>query len=166
MAAAHGYNDGEKLSFDQALTNLKEIITSTDLPVTIDLEGGYRSNPNEVQSAVIKVLEAGAVGINFEEQIIKGEELYSIEEQFTRTKAVRETTEYTSILIFINARTDIFLKAAPVDHNNNLLEETIHRAIAYAQSGTNGFFVPGLKDARHIEKLCEVSPIPSPIPHS
>ena len=31
---------------------------------------------------------------------------------------------------------------------------------AYAESGANGFFIPGLRNAKHIEKLCELSPLP------
>lgn len=40
VAAANGFQDGEKLSFDLALANLERIVRSVDLPVTIDLEGG------------------------------------------------------------------------------------------------------------------------------
>jgi 2-methylisocitrate lyase-like PEP mutase family enzyme len=160
VAAAHGYEDGEKLSFALVLANLKRIIASVDLPVTVDLEGGYGHSPTELQETVKKVIEAGAVGINFEDQIINGEELYSIEDQCIRIKAVREAAERTSIPIFINARTDIFLKAAPANHNDSHLEEAIRRASAYAESGASGFFVPGLSDAEQIGKLCERSPLP------
>ena len=44
VAAAHGYEDGEKLPFDLALANLKRIIASVNLPVTMDLESGYGTN--------------------------------------------------------------------------------------------------------------------------
>ena len=72
MAAAHGYDDGEKLPFDLVLANIQRIIASVNLPVTIDLEGGYGKSPAEVQENVKKIIEAGAVGINFEDQIIDG----------------------------------------------------------------------------------------------
>ncbi len=160
VAAAHGYEDGEKITFDLALANLKRIIASVDLPVTIDLEGGYGRNPQEVQETVAKVIEAGAVGINVEDQIIGQEKLYSIEDQCARIKAAREVVEHASIPLFINPRTDIFLKADSVPHNDNHLEEAIERAAAYAEAGANGFFAPGLKDAQYIEKLCELSPLP------
>lgn len=160
VAASHGYEDGEKLPFDLALANLRRIIASVNLPVTVDLEGGYGKSPTEGQETTTKVIEAGAVGINFEDQIIGGQELYSIEEQCPRINAVREAAEHLSIPIFINARTDIFFKADPANHNDNHLKEAIHRACAYAESGASGFFVPGLKDTKLIEKLCRLSPIP------
>ena len=69
VAASHGLEDGEQLSFDQVLANLERIIASVNLPVTVDLEGGYGQKPAEVQENVIKIIQAGAVGINFEDQI-------------------------------------------------------------------------------------------------
>ncbi|MDQ3754248.1 MAG: isocitrate lyase/phosphoenolpyruvate mutase family protein [Acidobacteriota bacterium] len=160
VAAAHGYDDGENLSFDLALANLRRIIASVDLPVTIDLESGYGHSPLQVQETVTQVIETGAVGINFEDQIIGGEELYSIEDQCARLKAARAAAEQASIPLFINARTDVFLKSNPAHHDESHLEEAIHRASAYATSGASGFFAPGLRDAQQIEKLCELSPIP------
>jgi 2-methylisocitrate lyase-like PEP mutase family enzyme len=160
VAAAHGYTDGEKLPFDLVLANLQRIIASVDLPVTIDLEGGYGQSPVQVQESVTKVIEAGAVGINFEDQIVGEEGLYSIEDQCARIKAARAAAEHASIHVFINARTDVFLKSNPAHHDDNHLEEAIRRASAYAESGASGFFAPGLRNAKHIEKLCELSPIP------
>src|SRR5688572_25396847 len=123
VAAAHGYDDGEKLPFDLVLANLQRIFESVDLPVTIDLEGGYGQSPMQVQETVTEVIKAGAVGINFEDQIVGGEGLYSIEDQCARIKAIRKAAEHTSIPIFINARTDVFLKSNPADHDDNHLEE-------------------------------------------
>lgn len=160
VAAAHGYEDGEKLPFDLVLKNLKRIIASVNLPVTIDLEGGYGHSPTQVKETVTKVIETGAVGINVEDQIIGRDELYSIEDQCARLKAIREAAELSSVPLFINARTDIFFKAGPANHNDDLLEESIRRANAYAESGASGFFVPGLREAKHIERLCKLSPLP------
>lgn len=158
VAAAQGYDDGEKLPFDFVLANIQRIIASVDIPVTIDLEGGYGKSPTEVKENVIKIIETGAVGINFEDQIVNGEGLYSIEDQCARIRAIREAAKHAEIPIFINARTDLFFKTDTA--NNDLLENALVRASAYAESGANGFFVPGLKDAKYIEKLCERSPIP------
>lgn len=36
VAAAHGYDDGEKLPFDLVLANVQRIIASVDIPVTIE----------------------------------------------------------------------------------------------------------------------------------
>ena len=156
VAAAHGYEDGEKIPFDLVLANLKRILACVDLPVTLDLEGGYGQNPKEIQETITKVIEAGAVGINFEDQIVDHEGLYSIEDQYKRIQAIRDVADH----LFINARTDLFLKADPSHHGDALVEEALHRANTYEEAGANGFFAPGLQDIKLIEKLCALSPLP------
>lgn len=160
VAAAHGYEDGEKLPFDLVLANLQRIIANVDLPVTIDLEGGYGQCGAEIQQTVVKVIQAGAVGINFEDQVIGSDAMYAVEDQCVRIKALSLISEQMSIPLFINARTDIFLKAAIETHSDHHLKEAMYRASAYAEAGANGFFVPGLCNIKTIEKLCAHSPIP------
>lgn len=122
VAAAHGYDDGEKLPFDMVLANIQRIIASVDVPITIDFEGGYGKSPTKIQENVLKVIQAGAVGINFEDQIVNGEGLYSIEDQCTRISAIREVAKHAEIPIFINARTDLFFKTDSTSHQGVLMK--------------------------------------------
>jgi 2-methylisocitrate lyase-like PEP mutase family enzyme len=160
VAAANGFADGEELSMELALENAKRIGANVTLPVTLDFEGGYTESIEELKTNIEKVIEAGAVGINFEDQIVAGDSLYSIEEQSARIAAVRATAESRSIPLFINARTDIFLKTYPAVHTDEQLDEAIARAEAYAKAGASGFFAPGLRDPEMIKSLCERSPLP------
>lgn len=156
IANAHGYLDGETLLFELVLANLERIVANVDLPVTIDIESGYGKTPLEVQKTVAKIIAAGSVGINIEDQIIGGDGLYSCGDQCARIKAIRELT----MPIFINVRTDIFFKQPIETHNDQHLEEALFRAQSYAEAGADGIFVPGLQDERLIKTLCELSPIP------
>jgi 2-methylisocitrate lyase-like PEP mutase family enzyme len=160
VAAAHGFGDRENLPFERVLLNLQEIIAAVDLPVTLDMESGYRKNPDELKETVGQVIAAGAVGINFEDQIIGSEGLYSIEEQSKRIAAVRKAADEAGIPFFINARTDIFLKSPAAEHNEAKLKEAIERSKAYANAGASGFFAPGLRDAKLIGSLTEAVALP------
>ena len=160
VALAHGYEDGEKIPLELVVANAERIIRSVSLPVSIDFESGYGSTPDAVQASVAKIVEAGAVGINFEDQIVGGSGLYTIEAQSARIAAVRRAAEQAGVPLFINARTDIFLKSKPADHTDEHLAEAVDRAAAYAGAGANGFFAPGLGDAAAIETLCNRSPLP------
>ena len=160
VAAANGFEDGQKMPFELALVNLERIVENVELPVTIDLEGGYATDLSELKDNIRKVLEAGAVGINFEDQIIGGDGLYDIEAQCARIEAIRETAEKASIPLFINARTDVFLKTYPAEHNQAQLDEAVRRATAYAEAGASGLFSPGLRDIKLIKELCERVPVP------
>ena len=160
VAAANGFNDGQELPFDLAIANLERIVKNVNLPVSIDLEGGYATEHAELKGNIKRMIAAGAVGINFEDRIIGGEGLYSITEQGARIEAICEAAGETLIPVFINARTDVFLKTYPAKHNEAQVEEAVQRANAYARSGASGLFAPGLRDPELIKKLCELSPIP------
>lgn len=81
-------------------------------------------------------------------------------DQSARIKAIREASDRASVAFFVNARTDIFLKAPPEEHNEKHLEEAIRRSHAYAEAGARGFFAAGLRNPSYIERLCKQSPLP------
>ena len=70
VAVANGFDDGEKIPFDLVLSNLFRITSSVDLPVSLDFEGGYARDPKRVGANVAKAIEAGAIGINFEDRVV------------------------------------------------------------------------------------------------
>lgn len=159
VAAANGFADGENLPFEFALTNLERIVASVELPVTIDFEGGYSNEISELKENIEQIIAAGAVGINFEDQIVGGDGIYEIDEQSKRIAAIRETAERAGIPLFINARTDIFLQNY-AEYDETHLEKAMRRAEFYTSSGASGFFAPGLRNPEFIKTLCESTPIP------
>ncbi|MGB0411519.1 MAG: isocitrate lyase/PEP mutase family protein [Pikeienuella sp.] len=156
VALAHGFQDGEQMPRPLALDNIKRIAAATDLPVTADLEGGYDVGTEIVEETARLAIEAGAVGFNFEDQIVGGSGLHDIETQQERIKAARAGAPEA----FLNARTDIFLKAAPETHDAAMLAEAIERAKAYRDAGASGFFAPGLVDEALIARLVENGGLP------
>jgi len=160
VAMAQGYSDGEQIPLDLALDNVSRIIAAVDLPVTMDLEGGYGVETDTVARTVSRAVATGIVGFNFEDQIVNGNGLHDIDTQSSRIKAARKSADVDSVLPFINARTDLFLKAKPDTHTESMLNEAIERAKAYEQAGADGFFAPGLADEKLIATLCEKTNLP------
>lgn len=157
VAAANGYSDAEALPLDLALGNARRIVGAVDLPVSIDFEGGYAVAPDAVASNVAVLAATGAVGCNFEDQVIGGSGMHAPEVQAARIAAIRATTGPD---FFINARTDTFLQAAPETHDAAKVDDAIARAHAYAAAGASGFFVPGLADLDLLARVCRESPLP------
>ena len=157
VAMANGFGDGEMLPMDFALANAKRIVDAVDVPVTVDFEGGYAADPADAGRNVARLAATGAIGCNFEDQVVGGEGLYPIAAQAERVAAVREAVGSD---FFINCRTDLFLKAPQETHDEAMLEEAIARVRAYAEAGANGFFVPMLGDLEMLRRLCGESPIP------
>lgn len=160
VAAANGYADGEDLPMDLAIANLERVVRAVELPVTLDFEGGYAADGGGLRKNIGRVIEAGAVGINFEDRVVKGEGIYDIETQSERIAAIRGAADDHDIPLFINARTDLYLKTEPAEHDAALLEEAVARAKAYAAAGASGFFAPGMWKETDIRTLCKESPLP------
>ncbi len=142
VADAHGWPDGEQVPLDFALANAARIVAAVDLPVTVDFESGYAIEPEAVEANLRRLADTGAVGCNFEDQVIGGEGLHPTDAQCRRIAAARRGA---GDAFFINARTDLFLKSR--DHDWSLVDQVIERGKAFADSGASGFFVPRFERA-------------------
>ena len=157
VAAAHGFSDAEALPLDLAMANAARVAAAVELPVTIDFEGGYAVEPGLLAANMKRLAATGAVGCNFEDQMVGGEGLHPIERQAERIRAARAAVGSD---FFINARTDIFLKAKQDSHDEAKVDAALERSAAYADAGASGFFAPGLADLRLLARLCARSPLP------
>lgn len=157
VAMANGFGDGQQLPIDFALANAKRIVDAIELPVTVDFEGAYSDDPAEGARNIARLAATGAVGCNFEDQIVGSEGLHPIPVQAERIAAARQVVGAD---FFINARTDLFLKAPQETHDEAMLVEAIARVRAYAEAGASSFFVPMLGDLALLRRLCGESPIP------
>src|SRR5947209_20116425 len=155
VADANGWPDGQQVPIDFALANAKRIVEAVELPVTVDFEGAYSTDPEEGGRNVARLAQTGAVGCNFEDQVVGGAGLHSLSLQRSRIEAIRRAV---GDQFFINARTDLFLKTQTYD--DALVDQVIERGKAFADAGASGFFVPRLSDPRQIERVVAEVPLP------
>jgi 2-methylisocitrate lyase-like PEP mutase family enzyme len=158
VAAAQGYGDGEAMPIEFAEQIAGRIAATVDIPVTVDFEGGYSEDDGELAANISRLLDLGVIGINFEDRIVKGSGLYSVDRQARRIAAIRKAAEQKGIDLFINARTDVFF-----EHGEDAAQavgEALDRAKAYAAVGASGFFVPGLVGDSLIGPICEGVSLP------
>ena len=155
VADANGFPDGQNVPLDLALVNAKRIVDAVELPLTVDFEGAYSTDPGEGGTNVARLAAIGAVGCNFEDQVIGGEGVHPLDLQVKRIAAIRSTA---GPAFFINARTDLFLKTQTYD--DALVDQVIERGKAFADAGASGFFVPRLADPSQIERIVREVPLP------
>ena len=155
VADANGWPDGQNVPIDFALANARRIADSVDRPLTVDFEGAYSADPDEGAANVARLAETGAVGCNFEDQIVGGEGLHPLDLQVRRIAAIRRAVGEA---FFINARTDLFLKTQTYD--DALVGQVVERGKAFADAGASGFFVPRLSDPKQIERVVREVPLP------
>ena len=155
VADANGWPDGQQVPMEFAFANARRIVAAVEVPLTVDFESAYSDDPEKGAANVGRLKETGAVGCNFEDQIIGGEGLYPFDLQVRRIAAIRRVVGAD---FFINARTDLFLKTQTYD--DALVDQVIERGKAFADAGASGFFVPRLADPAQIERIVGEVPLP------
>src|SRR3954471_14211960 len=155
VADANGWPDGQQVPIDFALANAKRIADAVEVPLTVDFESAYSDDAEQGAANVARLKATGAVGCNFEDQVIGGEGLHPLELQVRRIAAIRNAVGAD---FYINARTDLFLKTQ--NYDDALIDEVVHRGKAFADAGASGFFVPRLADAGQIERVVREVPLP------
>jgi 2-methylisocitrate lyase-like PEP mutase family enzyme len=155
VADAQGWGDGQQVPIDYALANAERIVNAVDVPVTVDFESAYAVDPGEGAANVARLAATGAIGCNFEDQVIGSSGLHPIATQTARIAAIRAAV---GDAFYINARTDLLLKTD--QHDDALIDQVIERGRAYADAGASGYFVPRLADVGQIERVVREVPLP------
>jgi len=152
LAWAQGYPDGDKLDLDALLHAVAGIARVITVPLTVDAEGGYSDDPAAVAATVLRVVQAGAAGINLEDGAGEPALLAA------KIRAIREACAAQGTDVFINARTDVYLRGLAAEDKR--VDETLARAALYRDAGTDGLFVPGLVDTDAIRAIAAGSGLP------
>lgn len=152
VAWSHGYPDGHALPVPLLIATARDITRVVTLPVTADIEGGYSDEPRAVGDTIAALIDVGIVGVNLEDGSGSPELLCA------KIQAARDAAIRAGVALFINARTDVFLKKLVDDSQR--VDEAIARANRYASAGADGIFVPGVVEAGAIEQLAAKIPRP------
>ncbi|MDD5542432.1 MAG: isocitrate lyase/phosphoenolpyruvate mutase family protein [Acidobacteriia bacterium] len=152
VAFSLGYRDGERIPCREMVDWIGRIARAVHVPVTADFESGYGRTVSAVTENVRTVIQAGAVGINFEDGM--HEEVRRLEDltvQVEKIKAIRSLSEKEGVPLVINARTDVFLDQIGAPESR--LDEAVRRSNAYRAAGADCLFVPGVIDGETIGRL-------------
>ena len=142
-----GRRDGET-TLDEVLAHTRALDAATDLPVAVDLENAYGSEPASAAHAIARVAEAGAVGGSIEDWDPSGR-LYSLEEAVERIAAASAVARNLAFPFMLTARAENHIRGNP------RLDDTIARLQAFERAGADVLYAPGLRTAGEIEAVCE-----------
>jgi 2-methylisocitrate lyase-like PEP mutase family enzyme len=152
IAFAHGYPDGQKIPADHMIGAIAQIAAAVKVPVTADVEAGYGEKPEHAGHTARRVIEAGAVGMNFEDATGDARQpLVDLPLQLAKIRAIREAAEKQGVRLVLNARTDVYL--LQVGDPGKRYDEAVRRLAAFRDAGADCVFVPGLRDAATIKRL-------------
>jgi len=145
VAWAHGYPDGDLLPLPNLIATISAVVRVVSLPVTADIEGGYTDDLAQLAETIRAVIGAGAVGVNLEDGS-RDPDLHA-----RKIEAARKAAEGAGVALFINARTDTYLRR--LFEGDAAEAETRRRAALYRKAGADGVFVPGPTEEALIGRL-------------
>lgn len=152
VAFAQGFPDGQKIPVERMISAIAVIVAAVNVPVTADVEAGYGQKPEDAERTARLVIEAGAVGMNFEDATGEPDHpLTDLRLQLERIRAIREVAQNLGIKLVLNARTDVYL--AQVGDPAKRYDESLRRLAAYRDAGADCVFVPGLSDAETTRRI-------------
>lgn len=144
------------VSRDQVLMHLREIVEATKLPVNADFENGFAADPQGVTESVRLAIETGIAGVSIEDSTgDAAHPLFEIDKATRRLQAAREAIDRTGGDTLLVARAENFMAGHPD------LDDAIMRLKAYAATGADCLYVPGIRTREQIAAVvAAVAPKP------
>jgi 2-methylisocitrate lyase-like PEP mutase family enzyme len=157
LAFALGRRDAEgNVSRDEALSNARDIVGATPLPVVADLENGYGDSPEDCAATIRAAAQAGLVGGSIEDASGRAEApIYPLELAVERIRAAAEAARGLGFPFTLAARAENYLHGRPD------LDDTLRRLVAFAEAGADVLYAPGLTTRAQISEVVRaVAPRP------
>ncbi|MFJ3441489.1 isocitrate lyase/phosphoenolpyruvate mutase family protein [Streptomyces sp. NPDC086081] len=136
VAAVAGLPDAVAATREETL-RLALSLGSRPLLLSVDAEGGFSDDPDEVARFARELYAVGVAGLNLEDGLAPAGRLAA------KIAAVKKAVP----ALFVNARTDTHWLG------DGDTADTLSRLDAYQAAGADGVFVPGLTDPRQIAAL-------------
>lgn len=145
VAWALGYADGDRVEPEKLAQLAANIVKSINIPLSVDIEGGYSTDAAKAAENIKPILDAGVSGINIEDSANPFQLLLA------KVAKIRTAATALGVDVFINVRTDVYLQAlVPAEEQ---VEETIRRGWAAKEAGADGLFIPGLANKEAIKAI-------------
>lgn len=139
VASSLGYEDGERMPFNDYLFITRRILSSVQIPLSVDIEMGYGTSDEEIYANLLRLIDLGVAGINIEDSTIDGSGRVLKEARlFARTvENIKNKLVSENLNLFVNVRCDTFILDV-----KNKQQETRRRLMVYEAAGADGIFLP------------------------
>ena len=142
-----GRLDG-RVTLDEVVDHVAATDAATELPISVDLENGYGSDPESAALAIARVAEVGAVGGSIEDYDPSGHP-YELNHAAERVAAAAEVARGLGFPFTLTARAENHIR------DNPDLDDTIARLQSYEEAGADVLFAPGLRTTAEITSVCD-----------
>ncbi|MEV6965668.1 isocitrate lyase/phosphoenolpyruvate mutase family protein [Hamadaea sp. NPDC051192] len=134
LAETLGHADGETAPVGEILDAIARIVRAVGVPVTADVERGFRLSPAEL---VERLAATGVAGCNLEDSDPATGTMVDAARQSDFLAAIRAAARSAGVDLVVNARIDVFLKSTGT---HDALAEAVDRARRYLAAGADCVF--------------------------
>ncbi|MGH2927802.1 MAG: isocitrate lyase/PEP mutase family protein, partial [Solirubrobacteraceae bacterium] len=157
IAQVLGEADDDSSDPDLLFSYTSRIVRAVTVPVTADLQAGFRLSPAEL---VDRLLDAGLVGCNLEDTDHHGDSvLLDPDRQASYLADVRAAAARRGVHIVVNARVDTFVRQ--FGDQTARVDEAVRRARLYLQAGADCAYPIAVSSAEDAGAL--VAAVPGPL---
>jgi 2-methylisocitrate lyase-like PEP mutase family enzyme len=157
IAQVLGEADDDSSDPELVFSFIARIARAVSVPVTADLEAGFRLSP---AALVESLLHSGVVGCNLEDTDHHGHrDLVDVGRQAAYLAEVRAESERRGVHVVVNARTDTFIQH--VGDEEEQLEEAIRRGRLYFEAGADCVYPIAVSRREDVAEL--ISSLPGPL---
>ena len=155
LAWSVGRRDNQT-SLEIALAHSRALAQGVEVPVNVDFEDGFASEPDRVAANVSAAARTGVAGLSIEDSTGNKEApLYDFTLAVQRIKAARRAIDETGTGVLLTGRSEGFIAGRPD------LAETVKRLVAYAEAGAECLYAPGVRSAADVDTIVRaVAPKP------
>ena len=137
------------LSIDEAIDETARIARAVSVPVNVDAENGYGTNPEAVAECIRRCIDAGGVGAGIEDYTWDpARPLYDRALAADRIRAAREAADASAVPFVLTARADCYLYGVP-----DAFAESVARSNLYREAGADLLYTPGVRDRDEVAAL-------------
>jgi 2-methylisocitrate lyase-like PEP mutase family enzyme len=136
------------VSLGELTEHVRALDRATDLPLSVDLENGFGSAPEDAAAAIVAAAEAGAVGGSIED-FGEPDGIYALDQAAERVAAAVEAARGLDVDFVLTARAENQIRGNPD------LDDTIARLQAFERAGADVLYAPGLASAAEIRAVCD-----------
>ena len=157
VANSLGYEDGEEMPFNDYLFVIKRILSSVQIPLSVDMEMGYGTSDEEIYTNILKLIDLRIVGINIEDSTVnKPGRVLKEAKIFAKTiETIKNKLVSKNLNLFINIRCDTFILNV-----KNKKQETNNRLKIYEATGADGIFLPCICTEEDIAEMVSNTKLP------
>ena len=149
FAQALGRLDGQ-VTLDEKLRHCEELASSTDVPITADMENCFGDDPETVASCIRLVASTGVVGASVEDFTGDPQKpIYELSLAVERIAAAVEAAGSLPFKFMITARAEQQLRAG------DNLDEAINRLRAFEAAGADVLYAPALKTLHEVGRIAD-----------